>query len=156
MPSISQVTQGQSDPGLKETGVVHTFVVPDCAEPIELRLRSAASNAARIWENKTFREQRQYYEGDNIPPIEIIDQNEINKLADALCVSWNITNDDGSAAPCTPSLIRQCMKLWPDLRRDAIAATLKHDKYRLKQVAAIAKNSETPSSLGSGTAAVSA
>lgn len=156
MPSIDQVTQGQSDPGLKESGVVHKFVVPDCPDPVELTLRSAASNAARIWENKTFREQRQYYEGDNIPPIEIIDQNEINKLAEALVVAWNITNADGSDAPCTPTLVRRCMKLWPDLRRDAIAATVKHDRYRIKQAAAIVKNSETPSSLHSGTAAVSA
>lgn len=158
MPKISSVRKVQSDPGLKEAGVDHTFMMPDDdeghpVEPVVIKARSVASNAARLWEVKTFRDQRQYYENDNIPPIAVIDQNEINKLAEAVVVGWNLTRDDGSPEPCTVESIRAVMAQLPDLRRDLTAAIAKHDRYRLKAVAAIAKNSAAPSSLNSVTGA---
>jgi hypothetical protein len=161
MPRISQVRKAQSDPGLKEAGVEHTFLQPDDDEgnpvpAVVLTLRSAASNKVRLWELKRYREQRQYYENDNIPPIAIIDKNEVDKLAEAYVVAWNFTRDDDSPEPCTVETVRAVMAQMPDLRRDALEAAGKHDRYRLKQVAAIAKNSEPRSPQVSTTAAAEA
>jgi hypothetical protein len=153
MPRISQVKEGQSDAALKEAGVWHEFRVPDCPEPVKLKLRSIASNAARLWEIKVYREQRNYYENDGLPPIDVIDQNEINKLAEALVTDWNLTDDADQPLPRTVAMVREVMKDLPDLRTNAISATAKHEKYRLKAVAALEKNSETPSSQDSATAA---
>jgi hypothetical protein len=153
MPSISQISKGQSDPALKEAGVWATIMVPDVPEPLKLKLRSAASNAVRMWEIKKIREQRNYYLNDNIPPIEVLQQTEIDKLAEVMVVEWNVTNDDGSPAPCDVEAVRAMMTIWPDVRRDAFAEAARHNNYRHAEVTAIAKNSAAPSSQRSATVA---
>lgn len=153
MPSITQISKGQSDPKLKEAGVWATIIIPDVVDPLMLKLRSAASNAVRMWEIKRYREQRNYYLNDNLPPIEVIDKNEIDKLAEVMVMEWNVTNDDGSPAPCDVEAVRAMMTIWPDVRRDALADAGKHANYRQAEVAVLAKNSAAPSSQRSATVA---
>jgi hypothetical protein len=153
MPSISQISKGQSDAKLKEAGVWATIIVPDVVDPLKLKLRSAASNAVRMWEIKRYREQRNYYLNDNLPPIEVIDQNEIDKLADVMVMDWNVTDDAGAPSPCDADAVRAMMTIWPDVRRDALAEAAKHANYRHAEVAVIAKNSVRPSSTHSVTVA---
>jgi hypothetical protein len=50
MPSLAQLKKGQSDPTLKEEGVWANMIVPDVPAPLKLKLRSVASNAARMWD----------------------------------------------------------------------------------------------------------
>lgn len=145
MPKISALKQGQSDPALKENGVWHNITIPDVDEPFRLRLRSSASNAARTWDIKRYREQRNFYVDDKVPPIKVIDQNECDKLADVLLLEWDATDDDGTPVPCTKENILALMAQLPDVRHDAIEASKKKEAYRLAQVAAIVKNSEVPS-----------
>jgi hypothetical protein len=153
MPSLAQLKKGQSDPTLKEEGVWANIIVPDLPTPLKLKLRSVASNAARMWDIKRFREQRNYYLNDNVPPLEVIDQNDVDKLAEVLVLDWNLTLDDGMPAPCTVDVVRAVMAQLPDTRRDAIAEASKHASYRRAEATLIAKNSETPSSLDSATVA---
>lgn len=153
MPSISQISKGQSDPKLKEAGVWAIIIIPDVVESLKLKLRSSASNAARMWEIRKLREQRNFYLNDNIPPIEVIIQTEIDKLADVLVMDWNVTNEDGSPAPCDPEAVRELMAIWPDVRTDALLESSKHNSYRHAEVTAIGKNSERPSSQHSVTVA---
>jgi hypothetical protein len=153
MPSLAQLKKGQSDPTLKEEGVWADLIVPDVPAPLKLKLRSATSNAARLWDIARFKKQRNFYLNDNVPPLEVIDQNDVDKLAEVLVMDWNLTNDDGTPAPCTIDAVRGVMGQLPDTRRDAIAETMKHANYRKAAVGAIAKNSETPSSQDSVTVA---
>jgi hypothetical protein len=153
MPSLTQLKKGQSDPTLKEEGVWSDLIVPDVAAPLKLRLRSVASNAARMWDIARFKKQRNFYLNDNVPPIEVIDQNDVDKLAEVLVLDWNVTNDDGTPTPCTVDAVRAVMAQLPDTRRDALAEAAKHNNYRQAEVLAIAKNSETPSSRDSVTVA---
>jgi hypothetical protein len=98
-------------------------------------------------------EQRNFYLNDNVPPLEVIDQNDVDKLAEVLVLDWNLTLDDGTPAPCTVDAVRAVMAQLPDTRRDAIAEASKHASYRRAAATLIAKNSETPSSLDSATVA---
>lgn len=153
MPSLKQLKQGQSDPTLKEEGVWVDIIVPDVVEPLKLKLRSVASNAVRMWEIRRYRDQRNYYINDNVPPIEVLDQNDTDKLADVMVTDWNMTNDDGSAVPCTSDIVRQAMAQLPEVRRDALNEAAKHNHYRVQAVEAIVKNSVRPSQQDSATVA---
>lgn len=153
MPSISAISKGQSDPKLKEAGVWATIIVPDVDEPVKLKLRSIASNAVRMWAKKRIREHRNYYLNGNNPPVEIEDQDEVDQLADVMVMDWNVTNDDGSPAPCEPEAVRALMTIWPDVRRDALAEAAKHANYRHTEEVALAKNFAAPSSTHSVTVA---
>lgn len=153
MPSLQQLKQGQSDAAMKEEGVWAELVVPDLAEPLRLLLRSVASNAVRMWEIARFRKQRNYYLNDNLPPIEVIDQNEVDKLAEVVVLDWNITDEDGTKEPCTVASVRAVMAQLPDVRRDALAEAARHTNYRRVEAAALAKNSARPSAPDSGTVA---
>jgi len=156
MITVGSLTRAQSDPGLREAGIWIELIVPGSAEPLKLRIRSVSSNKARIWDLARYRKQRAYYVGDNLPPIEVIDQNETDKLAEALVVEWNVSQDDGTELPCTVENVRAVMAQLPDTRRDAMAEAAKHESYRLQQVEGLAGNSAGPSMPISGTGAVAA
>ena len=153
MITVTSLTKGQSDPGLREAGVWVDLLVPGSAEPLKLRLRSVSSNKARMWDLARYRKQRAYYVGDGLPPIEVIDQNETDKLAEVLVVDWNISQEDGTPLPCTVENVRAVMEQLPDTRRDAMAEAAKHESFRLKQVEELAGNSVGPSTPSSGTGA---
>jgi hypothetical protein len=114
---------------------------------------ASSSNAVRVWEIKRYREQRNYYLNDGVPPISVLDQNECDKLAEVMVTDWNVTADDGSPEPCTVDAVRAAMAALPDVRRDALQEAAKHNRYRKAEVIAIAKNSKAPSSQGSVTVA---
>lgn len=153
MPSIAQLKKGQSDPTLKEGGVWFELVVPDVIEPLKLKMRSAASDTVRLWEIRKFREQRNYYLNDNIPPLAVIDQTEADKLAEVVVMEWNVTAEDGTPESCTVEAVRALMLQLSDTRRDALAEIAKHNRFRKTEVIAITKNSERPLSQGSATVA---
>ena len=152
MPSLKQLKEGQSDAGLKEEGVWAEILIPGLTDPLRLKLRSVASNAVRMWELARFRKQRNYYLNDNLPPIEVIDQNEVDKLAEVMVTDWNVTGEDGPE-PCTVATVRAAMAQLPDVRRDALAEAARHHNYCRTEVAALAKNSERPSPRDSATVA---
>lgn len=156
MPTVRSLVKGQSDAGLRESGVWADLVIPGSEEPLRLKLRSVSSNKARMWDLARFRKQRSYYLGDGLPPIAVIDQNETDKLAEALVVDWNVTADDGTPLPCTEDQVRAVIAQLSDTRRDAIAEASRHENYRLKQVEALAGNSAGPSTPSSGTGAAPA
>jgi hypothetical protein len=153
MITVKTLTKAQSDPGLREAGVWAEVIVAGSVEPLKLRLRSLSSNKARMWDLARFRKQRAYYVGDGLPPIEVIDQNEADKLAEALVLEWNISQDDGTPLPCATETVRAVMLQLPDSRRDAMAEAGKHENYRLKQVEELAGNSAGPSMPSSGAGA---
>lgn len=155
MPSIASLKKAQTDPTLRESGVWAEFSIADDVEPLRLKLRAASSTKVRAWELKRFRAQRSYYLGDRVPPIEVIDQNEVDKMAEAIVVDWNVT-ENGHPVPCTTEQIRIVMTDLPDTRRAALAECAKVEQYRLAGVEGIAKNSEQPSALSSGTGATAA
>lgn len=152
--NVSRLKAGQSDPKLKEEGVWSDFYVPDTDEPLKLRMRSLFSNVARTWEIKRAKENRRFYENDNIPPIDVIDRDDIDRLAEVLVVEWNVMEDDGvTPFACTTKNVRELMRELVDTRRQALAEAAKTARYRRAEVAALAKNSETPSPVSSITAA---
>lgn len=153
MPKLGQLKQGQMDPALKEGGVWHPITIPDVDEPLNIKLRSVSSNKARTWEHVRFRAQRRYYEDDKIPPVAVLDQNECDKLAEALVTEWDLLDDDGQPVPCTEENVRSIMSQLPDVRFDALQKAAKKESYRVAQVAAIAGNSAAPSTPTSATAA---
>lgn len=153
MPTLKHLKKGQSDPTLKESGVWFEFFVPDVAEPLKLRLRSLVSDKVRMWEHARYRAQRRYYLNDTIPPIEVIDQNEIDKLAEVMVTDWNVVDEEGNPVPCDVESVRAAMAELPDTRREAMNEAAKHGSYRQAEVIAIAKNSALPSSLSSATVA---
>jgi hypothetical protein len=153
MITVTKLTKAQSDPALREAGVWVDVIIPGSLEPLRLRIRSLSSNRARMWDIARFKKQRAYYAGDSLPPIEVIDQNETDKLAEALVVEWNVSQDDGAPLPCTVENVREVMAQLTDTRRDAMAEAAKHETFRLKQVEELAGNSAGPSMPSSGAGA---
>jgi hypothetical protein len=151
--TIDNAKKAQSDPKLKEEGVVHQIAVPGFENTLPFRLRSSSSNVARMWEQKRFREQRHLYLNDSVPPIEVLDKNDADKIAEALLLEWPLVKEDGTPEPLDRDSVRAAMMQLPDLRFDLIQASNRKDAYRLQEVTAIAKNSDAPSPTTSVTAA---
>lgn len=149
---IEQLEQTESDPKLKSDGVWIPFVrTADLT--VNLQLRSAASDEVREWDQKRYRLQRKMYENDNIPPISVLDKNDVDRLAEVQLRDWDIVTKGVRLEP-TPANIRLVMTKLADLRVDAVAESRKHENYRAQEVKALEGNSETPSSLSSGTEGV--
>lgn len=150
--TIENIKKAQSDPQLKEDGVWHQIAVPGFPSTVGFKLRSANSNAARMWDQKRFRDQRHLYLNDNVPPIEVLDRNDADKVAEVLLLDWQIVKEDGDKEPIDVELVRRVMIQLPDVRFDLIEASRRKDAYRAQEVAAIAKNSDAPSLMTSETA----
>lgn len=150
--TIENLKKGQSDAQLKEEGVWHQIAVPGFPSTVGFKLRSANSNAARMWDQKRFRDQRHLYINDTMPPIEVLDRNDADKVAEALLIDWEIVMENGEKEPVDAEIVRQVMIQLPDVRFDLIEASKRKDAYRVQEVAAIAKNSAAPSPTTSETA----
>lgn len=155
MPKLSTLTAAQSDTALKNEGVWHDIAIPGADEPLRLKMRSTSSAKVRAWDMARVKTQRAYYANDGIPPVAVLDQNEIDRLAEVLVLDWNLTDDTGPVS-CTPKTVREVMAALPDTRREALAAADRLDRYRREQVEAIEGNSSRPSLPTSGTGAVAA
>lgn len=142
---MASLKQFKTDAALEEQGTVI-----EIADGITVQVRSEMSKKVRQWNIARWRKDRALYMNGSLPGVDHADKVEIDKCVEVLVLDWDgVTEDEVTPIACTPETIRRVMTDYPLFRRAIIAGAGEVENFRSAEVAALAKNSGTPSTLGS-------
>lgn len=151
---MASLKQFKTDATLEEQGSVVTI-----ADGVTVTVRSDSSRKVRQWNNARYRKDRGLYANGNTPGTDYEDKVQVDKCVDVLVIGWNgvkENDDDPEDLAFTPENVRRVMTQYPHFRRAVLMGAGEIENFRSAEVAALAKNSPTPSTLDTVAAATPA
>lgn len=143
---MTSLKQFKTDATLEEQGATI-----EVADGITVQVRAMSSKKVRTWQNVRWRKDRGLYMNGNSPGVDYADKVDVDKCVDVLVLGWTGVREEETDTvdlPCTPENVRRVMTAYPMFRSAVIAGASEVENFRAAEVAAVAKNSPTPSTPG--------
>jgi len=126
-------------------------------EGVTFYVRSEQAPKVRAWMMARFKKNRSLFAGGGSLSLAQLDKIDIDKAAEVLTTGWEgYTTEDGTPIPFDVETARAVFAEVPRVRQLVVTASQEAENYRAAEVAALAKNSSTPSPRSSGTGDVAA